>query len=465
MESSFPLYRYWSDYPKRDVEYVRWYPPTMQAVDGETILEALGRGPDAAAFYLHIPFCKDVCPYCPFNKYRMRDDRAKAFMDGVFREIDLVAAQRHKRGTKTSGGYFGGGTPTAMETPDLLRLIEHTLERLPPEPGSEVTMEANPDTVDLEKLRQLRASGINRISFGVQSFRPEFLKILGRTHGVDGAVKAIELARQAGFDNIAIDLIYRVPGQTVPLWEADLRKALELGVDHISTYCLFLDPGTRLYNETLMGHVAAYPPESEEVAMYQATQQVLGAAGFVHYTINDFARRMGRRSEHHLMNWQAPQRSYAGMGPGAFSYTEGDEAFIYCTIHSLQEYLDVLKEGRLPVRLANRLTPEERRSRYMVMGLRCLSVSKAGFRRRFGQEMTDVFGPPIEQLKEWGLLDEDGEQVFMTERGRHFASNVLKAFYTPANRGKPQAIGVELLAGKGLSLVSVGGQQRTETGT
>jgi len=461
MEGNFPLYRYWSDYPKRDVEYVRWYPPTLQRVEGETILEAIGRGPEQAAFYLHVPFCKDVCPYCPFNKYRMRSDRAQAFLEGIRQEIDLVAERRRQRGTKTTGGYFGGGTPTAMETPELLKLIEHCLESLPPEPGAEVTIEANPDTVDLEKLKLLRASGINRISFGVQSFQDPFLAVLGRTHGADGAVRAIELARQAGFDNIAIDLIYRVPGQTVALWERDLARAIELGVEHISTYCLFLDPGTRLYNDTLAGNVASYPAESEEIAMYRATQQHLGAAGFSHYTINDFARP-GRQSEHHLINWQAPQRSYAGMGPGAFGYVEGDESFIYCTIHSLQEYLSVLREGRLPVRLANRLTPVERRARYMVLGLRCLEVSKAGFRHLFGEEMNEVFSEPINQLKEWELLDENAERLFMTEKGRHYASNVLKAFYTPENRGKPQAIGVELLAGKGLSLVSVSQPARSQ---
>ena len=311
------------------------------------------------------------------------------------------------------------------------------------EVGSEVTIEANPDTIDEEKLRALRDAGINRISFGVQSFDDHLLAVLGRTHGSEGAIRAIELARRIGFDDIAIDLIYRVPGQSIADWRLDLDMAIGLGVQHVSTYCLFLDPGTRLYNETLVGRVAEYPDEQTEIAMYRLAQDRLGEAGYRHYTINDFALPQ-RASEHHLINWQAPQRSYVGLGPGAFGYVAGGEgSYIYCTIHALREYLEALQQGSLPVRVGKRLELTDRLARYMVLGLRCLEVSKEKFRRTFALDMDEVFAEPLGRLLEWELIGSDVERVWMTDKGKHYASNVLKAFYTEENIGKPQPIGVE----------------------
>jgi oxygen-independent coproporphyrinogen-3 oxidase len=450
-----PLYRFWTEYPKRDVEYVRWYPPTLHAIEPEVILDAIAQGSEDLAFYLHVPFCKDICPYCPFNKFRMRDERAAQFLDGIVREIAMVGAAQKRRGVPTTSGYFGGGTPTALETDQLLRIVGACFEHFPIRPGAEISIEANPDTVDGEKLRALWDVGIRRLSFGVQSFKEEFLSVLGRTHGVAGALASIERARRTGFQNIAIDLIYRVPGQTLDQWREDLQLAIDLGIEHISTYCLFLDPGTRLYNDTLAGRVADYPDEETEIAMYELTQEMLGEAGYHHYTINDFALP-GRESEHHQINWKAPQRSYVGLGPGAFSYVDGaDGSYIYCTQHGLGDYLASVEEGRLPVRLANRLDRTERMARYMVLGLRCLVVERAPFRRLFGVDMEEAFAEPIARLKEWGLVESDDRRLWMTDRGKHFASNVLKAFFTEPNYAKPQPIGVELFAGRGLSMVSV----------
>jgi oxygen-independent coproporphyrinogen III oxidase len=455
MQSDFPLYRFWSDYPNRDVEYVRWYPPTLEVIEPQGILDSVATGPENIAFYVHVPFCKDICPYCPFNKFSMKPARAAQFVEGVTKEIQMVSAEHRRRLAKATAGYFGGGTPTALDTADLVRIIELCCDSFNVTSDAELTIEANPDTVDLEKLRVLRSAGINRISFGVQSLQDKFLKVIGRTHSAHQAVQAIELARQAGFDNIAIDLMYRLPSQSEEDWRYDLTKALSVGVEHISTYCLFLDPGTRLYNETIAGHVSEYPGEDTEVAMYQLTQDILGQAGFHHYTINDFALA-GRQSDHHLINWQAPQRSYVGLGPGAFGYIDGREGtYIYCTIHSLRDYLESIEHRKLPVRIGRRLNEAEKHARYMVLGLRCLEVSKEAFLRTFGISLDHVFAEPLARLSEWGLLAANEERVWMTDKGKHYATNVLKAFYTPANIGKPQPIGVELMAGRGLSLVSV----------
>jgi len=388
----------------------------------------------------------------------MNEDRGRRFVEGVLREIKMVAAMQRARGIPTPSGYFGGGTPTALPVAQLVRIVEACFGHFAVEPKGELTIEANPDTVDSEALRTLRATGINRISFGVQSFNERLLATLGRTHGRDGAIRAIEQAEAAGFSNRAIDLIYRVPGQSIQEWEDDLKLSISLGIDHISTYCLFLDPGTRLYNDTLAGNVSAYPDETVEIAMYGRAQEILSAAGYRQYTINDFAKP-GRESEHHLTNWQAPQRSYVGLGPGAFGFLRSSVgSFVYCTQHSLGEYLASVEEDRLPVRLANRLTEEEELARYLVLGLRCLSVPVEAFRTKFGLDILERFSEPLARLSNWGLICFDEHRIWMTDKGKHYASNVLKAFYTGTNRGKPQPIGVELLAGTGLSMVSVNTQ-------
>jgi oxygen-independent coproporphyrinogen-3 oxidase len=454
-ELEYPLYEYWSDYPSRDKEYVRWYPPTLGPLPAGQLAAALERGPKRTGFYLHVPFCKDICPYCPFNKFSLREERKDIFLKAALTEIELVSRSVRQAGSSIRAGYFGGGTPTALDTGDLLRIVRACLDSFDIERGAEITIEANPDTVDAAKLSALRAAGINRISFGVQSFNDGHLRTLGRTHGADGAYRAIQTAREVGFDDIALDLIYRVPGQDFASWERDLRMAVRSGVDHISTYCLFLDPGTRLYSATLSGAVADYPDESVERSMYALCRQLLADEGFIHYTINDFSRP-GRQSAHHLINWQAPQQSYVGMGPGAFGYAmSGGEGLVYCTMHSLKEYAAALAAGDMPVRLGQRIGPEEQQARYMVLGLRCLAVEKEPFRRLFGRTLDEAFGETIEQLVRWGLVTSDERSVAMTDEGTHFASNVLKAFYTSRNRRMPQPIGVELLAGHGASMRSV----------
>lgn len=449
------LYRFWSDYPKRDVEYVRWYPPTLHGVDPAEILKAIETLTDDPAFYLHVPFCKDICPYCPFNKFRMRQDRAEQFLQAFDVELQWVAGGLRTAGRRARSGYLGGGTPTALAADDLLGLVAACTRELRLLPDAELTVEANPDTVDASLLTRLRHAGVNRISFGVQSFSDEHLQVLGRTHGRSGALNAISLAQAAGFDNIAIDLIYRIPGQSVDDWRSDLHTAIDLGVQHVSTYCLFLDPGTRLYNASMAGHVGSYPDEATEIEMYDVAADTLRAAGYDHYTINDYALS-GRQSDHHLVNWQAPQGSYVGMGPGAFGFLRGRSGVTpYCTIHNLGAYIASVERGQLPVRLGHFLSREERRARFMVLGLRCLSVDKRAFEREHGEEFDAVFAATVTELARRGLVAHDSERVWMTRRGMHYASNVLKAFYTEPNYGKPQPIGVELLAGRGLSMVSV----------
>ncbi|MCB9745145.1 MAG: radical SAM family heme chaperone HemW [Alphaproteobacteria bacterium] len=455
IDQSYPLYKYWADYPERDKEYVRWYPPTLRSIEPDDVLDAISNCPPPLSFYLHVPFCKDICPYCPFNKFTLRDSRADAFMRGIAAEVDMVAARVPRTSGKITAGYFGGGTPTALGAERLYRLLEHVFSSLDIAPNAELTIEANPDTVDFSMMRSLRQLGVNRISFGVQSFQPKLLGTLGRTHGAEVAERVIDQAREAGFDNIAIDLIYRVPGQSVEDWRRDLTRAIELGVTHISTYCLFLDPGTRLYNATLAGRVGEYPSEDVEQEMFDETCRALGGAGYEHYTINDFALK-GRASHHHKANWQAPQQSYLGLGPGAFAYIDGSpDGLLYCTLHSLKQYLASLEEGKLPVRLGNPVGRREKQSRYMVLGLRCLEVEKSAYQELFGESMDHVFGHMIAELESIDLLQSDAHRVWMTPKGMRYASNVLKAFYTDANRRMPQPIGVELMAGRGASMASV----------
>jgi oxygen-independent coproporphyrinogen-3 oxidase len=245
---------------------------------------------------------------------------------------------------------------------------------------------------------------------------------------------AIRSALENGFDNVGIDLMYGLPGQNLVLWEEDLKTAVSLGVHQVTTFCLYVPPGTALFRETRAGKVGPFPTEAEKWAMYQLAEELLAGAGYEQYTAYDFAFP-GKASKHHAINWQAPQGQYLGMGPGAFSYLH---QHIFANVGALDDYMSLLDQGRLPVTIGSFVSRREEMSRFMVLGLKYLHVSQEAFRRRFGISLEDHFGTTIARLEGWGLIRRDAEQVFVTEKGKTYLSNVCKAFYTPGQRGKPQ---------------------------
>ena len=245
-------------------------------------------------------------------------------------------------------------------------------------------MEGSPETLTLDKLKMLKEAGVNRISFGVQSFKDRYLKILGRGHNARTARKALDLVLEAGFNNVAFDLMYRLPGQTLKEWREDLDEAIRTGVHHISTYSLFVEPGSPLAQVQHRGKLLPLPDEQTDLEMFRMTIEVLGEAGYELYTLYDFALE-GKRCDHHMVNWHAPQAEYVGIGPGAFSFVRnGEDEYVYGNINPLGRYFASLRKGKLPIDFGVHLSAEEQMAR--------LGVS-SDVRQRLLEEEVDLATP------------------------------------------------------------------------
>jgi oxygen-independent coproporphyrinogen III oxidase len=431
-----PPYGVRKEYVKKDPEYVRWYPPGLEPLSGEDIWQDPGAeyGTDPIAVYIHVPFCVSLCDYCPFTRYEWQAETVSLYLQALLQEIALVSqiAKLHHR--PVAAGYLGGGTPTSLETKQLELILAQCLQSFSMAPAAEMSIEANPDTVNRQKLQEIHSLGFNRISFGVQSFVDPLLKLIGRRHKAKQSRQSIEAARQAGFENICLDLIYKLPGQSPELWEEDLQQAIDLGVHHISTYCLYIPPKTVMHREMQAGRLIPQPDEEQELKMVELTAEILSNAGYQQLTVYDFALP-GKGCLHHAMNWKAPQGEYWGLGPGAFSHNSG---YIYCNRSDVRGYADILNRGKLPTALGKKISRSEQMARFMILGLKYMSVDKQKFRKRFGKDVDRVFAGALHQLVEWGLIENGREKVSLTERGTYYVTNVCKAFYSEESKRQPQ---------------------------
>jgi oxygen-independent coproporphyrinogen-3 oxidase len=344
-----------------------------------------------------------------------------SYAGALVRELGLWA-QRLGPTPELASIYVGGGTPTLWPA-DLWEELEAALRRhFAFSPDLEFTVEGNPGTVDYGLLSALRKLGANRLSLGVQSFDPRFLALAGRPYGPEDIWAAVAAARSAGFANLSLDLIFGFPGQTLANWEKDLEAALALAPTHLSCYELELHPDTPWGRAEAEGRLAR-PEEEERAAMYEYAVERLAWAGFEQYEISNFARP-GYACRHNLAYWL--RRPYLGVGVAAASFI-GERRWI--NVKTLDEYLARLSLGRLPVADVEELTPEAAMAETMFLGLRLTrGVDGATFRRRFGREITEVYGRQIAALAERGLLEERAGTYRLTEKGRLLGNLVFREF-------------------------------------
>jgi oxygen-independent coproporphyrinogen III oxidase len=317
-----------------------------------------------AGLYLHIPFCVRKCGYCDFYSEDGKRGELPRFLDALHLEIRLHSEGRFARAETVDTVFFGGGTPSLLDpasVEDLLGIIGRTFHL---SDSPEITIEANPGTVDADRLRGFHAAGVNRISLGIQSFSDSDLLVLGRLHASGEAAEAITEARRAGFDNLGLDLIFGIPGQTPADWEATLRTALSFGPEHVSAYALTVHPGTPL-GRRIHGGEMAEPGEEVMTAMFRRTSDLLIPAGYDHYEVSNFARP-GKRCRHNLGYWTF--MPYLGFGPSAHSFTERKR---FWNVSDLVDYTDRLELNRLPVEGSERIGRDKKRLEAIALGLRC----------------------------------------------------------------------------------------------
>jgi oxygen-independent coproporphyrinogen-3 oxidase len=367
--------------------------------------------------YLHIPFCSAICNYCNFNR-GLFDDGVKArYVEALAREI----AARPERGRAADTIYFGGGTPSLLEPAEIRQLIGACREAFDVAPDAEVTMEANPESVTPARLAAYREAGVNRISFGVQSFRDDELARLSRLHSASRAHTAIGEARGAGFDNVSLDLMMWLPGQRPADWLASVDAAIDLAPEHLSLYLLEVYPNAPLRDEMARARWSQAPDE-DAAAMYLDGLARLDRAGYAQYEISNVARP-GRASRHNLKYWE--DGAWIGMGCGAHSTMNGVR---WKNVAATDEYLGRVARGEDPAAEVRRLSPDERLGDALFTGLRLTAgLDLAGIRARYGVDVWDRFGMDLAPFVEHGWLVHDG-RLRLTRPGMLMANEVMAVF-------------------------------------
>jgi oxygen-independent coproporphyrinogen-3 oxidase len=367
------------------------------------------------ALYIHIPFCTSKCRYCGFYSEPLKDHDADSVIKAIIKELG-----RYALGDMVRTVYIGGGSPSCLPKDILLRLIgEITKQCLKVE---EFTIEVNPGQVDKISLRQLRHSGINRLSIGGQSFNQNELEFLGRAHTAENIRRAVQAAKWAGFENISIDLIFAIPGSTVESWGNSLQSALDLGVQHISAYSLSYEEGTPLQKAADDGEVVVIDEETD-CAMYEAAIEKLEAGGFKQYEISNFAR-VGFECRHNLLCWA--NRPYIGIGPGASSYWQGTRCK---NIADIKKYVMMTERGKSAVKESERPNAVETACETAVLNLRRRSgIDFEEFKKQSGFDAAELFSVPLKKYKKLRLLEIKNGKVFLTQKALPIADSVLCDF-------------------------------------
>ncbi len=381
------------------------------------------------SIYLHIPFCTTKCTYCAFNTYTNLETLLPAFVDALIREINIVG--RSSPYTRISTIFFGGGTPSLLTPDQFSALLEALHSAFPVQPDAEITLEANPNDLNRDYLRDLRARGLNRISIGMQTTNANELALFKRRHDNDEVAQAVSAARWGGFDNLNLDLIYGIPHQTLASWQTTITQMLALKPDHISLYALSLEEGTPMHAWVERGRLPE-PDDDLAADMYDFATEQLAAAGYQQYEISNWALS-GRECRHNLQYWR--NDAYVGLGPGAHGFADGVR---YSVILAPQRYIKLLNETAHEALYPFPLTPVTAESVVMdrageiaetlIMGLRLTreGISRAEFAARFGADILNVHGDTIHKYADYGLLSVDEHTVRLTERGRMLSNMIFR---------------------------------------
>ncbi|MBR2188799.1 MAG: radical SAM family heme chaperone HemW [Eubacterium sp.] len=439
--------------------------------------------------YLHIPFCVRKCGYCDFLSFPSDEETRGQYLEALTEELRLVSAAHQRRphlaahqrrprsaerqrrpdsaapdrkmslaaGHESSRRidtiFIGGGTPSVLTARQIVTVMERIFGLFDVAPDAEITIEANPGTIDFDKLKAYRQAGINRLSIGCQSMHDGELACMGRIHDRATFLRSYELARSAGFSNISFDLISGLPGQTAAAWETSLRLAAALAPEHISAYSLILEEGTPFYEQR---QTLDLPDEEEERLMYECTAEVLLQYGYGQYELSNYAKP-GFACRHNTGYWTGVP--YLGVGLGAASCCEAAadcgqaaEMIRFTDCRDLRTYLSLCGNGRIEAKIEElkaddpdtawkcfledplhteqeRLSGLDLQAEYMILGLRMTrGVSETGFRARFGKELRAEYGDLIEKYRAHGLLALERGRLFLTKRGQSLANVVMAEF-------------------------------------
>ena len=385
-------------------------------------------GTDLISLYVHIPFCLRKCRYCDFLSAPQTDIDRERYVKALI--LEIKTQKDCPAGRPVDTVFFGGGTPSVLSADQIGRIMDALREVFLILPDAEVSLETNPGTADFEKLSAFKEAGINRLSMGVQSMHDEELRLLGRIHTADQALEAFKTARAAGFDNINIDLMSALPGQTFDSWADSLRQAVEWRPEHISAYSLIIEPGTPFSALYDAGELPPLPDEETDRKMYHYTREYLAQHGYGRYEISNYALK-GRECRHNSGYWTG--HPYLGFGIGAASYVNGAR---FSNIPDFETYIVEMEKAGIPAEIEqvygkvrteiHSLTEQEKMEEFMFLGLRMTAgVKTSDFASRFGKSLDEVYGDVIRRHLAQGLLQRTPEGFCLTERGTDVSNYVM----------------------------------------
>lgn len=370
--------------------------------------------------YIHIPFCARKCEYCDFLSWSAGEEEREQYVEALLLEIESY--REFAKGYRVSTIFIGGGTPSVLLPKQMERILQKVYEVFELEKRPEITIEINPGTVNEEKLQCYKENGVNRLSMGLQSVNNEKLRLLGRIHTYQDFVGSYELARKVGFDNISLDLISSIPGQTLQDWKKELETATAQKPEHISVYQLIIEEGTPFY-EKYAEHPELLPDEETSREIYLWTGKFLKEAGYEQYEISNYTKS-GKESRHNLKYWE--RGDYLGLGLGAASMVRNIRM---SNTKDMKTYLERCTQPKTMREDVQFLEEPRQMEEFMFLGLRkTRGVSKKEFRRTFGREMDMVYEKALHKCLENGMLLEHKDRIFLSEEGTLLSNMVLSEF-------------------------------------
>ncbi|GER87511.1 coproporphyrinogen III oxidase [Dictyobacter vulcani] len=377
---------------------------------------------ETASLYLHIPFCHTRCHYCDFNTFAGLLPLREPYVRALLHEIEMAGTMaRHEDGRlrRSRTLFLGGGTPSLLSVDQITRILNACFQSFALDADAEITMEANPGTLNQEQLIGIRKAGINRLSMGAQSFDAELLKTLGRIHSPQEIVQAVDFARVAGFTSINIDFMFGLPGQTMQHWQETLKRALELRPEHLSLYSLIVEEGTPFQDWVNDGSIT---PGDEDLCadMYEYADELLRQAGYINYEISNWALP-GHHSRHNLTYWQ--NLPYIGMGTGAASSFAGRR---FSNEREPLDYIKLVKANQLPTVESEDVEQAQAMSETAFLGLRtAMGIHLPTFAARFGQPFSQFAGNRLQDVEKAGLLEYEDDWLRLSTRGRLLGNEVF----------------------------------------
>jgi oxygen-independent coproporphyrinogen III oxidase len=370
--------------------------------------------------YLHIPYCLHKCGYCDFNSHPENQEESAHYVESLLKELEFYSTTLKNYSVPTV--FMGGGTPTILPPSKLKRILDTVRQNFNLTPDCEITIEANPATIKLETLQEIRAAGYNRISIGVQSFDEKELQLLERVHNEEEIHSTVHRARSANFKNLSMDLMFALPDQTIKKWQSHLNQAIAKNPDHLSTYNLTIEPATAFFKLHEKGKLCL-PHEDIQLEMYETTIRVLEDAGYSQYEISNFSKP-DMESQHNINYWNNGE--YLGVGAGASSYLNGER---FKNINSPSIYIREIETKANAIDTRERLEPLQAMGETLMLGLRLLKgISIDVFEKRFQVSFQKVYGKAVEPLLNQELITINQNRIALSRKGLFLADSVILKF-------------------------------------